>query len=274
MKNYCLKAVLALIVFFISPYTVAQQVNSLHYRQYLQDVFKSELVYPQEKSEFQFTLMPEFQKSNDFNSINIPFNTEFGITDSWQVGFSLNSIQKTGPHLLSANGISDLQIGSKYSFMNMGNTNFHTALGFEISIPLKKGDNNFGNKHISYEPYVLLAIDIPKLHQIQLFAMTSLESFCQKSKPNEEHEPAELNLNGGFFIPYKYFVLTSEFSCNTSKLTGGNETQLCYTPGVVFNLPGAWEAGVGFPLGLNRQSDNFGVIAMITFEFNISGKKD
>lgn len=273
MKNYCLKAVLALIVFFMSPYTVAQQVKSLHYHQYLQDVFKTELVYPQEKSEFQFSLMPQFQKSNDFQFINIPFNAEFGITDSWQIDFNLNSIQRIVPHSVSVNGISDLQIGSKYSFMNMGNTNFHAALGFEIGIPMNK-NNDFGNKHISYEPYILLAADFPRLHQAQLFAMTSLEFFDQRSNPNAEHEPTELNLSGGFFVPYKHFVLTSEFSCNTSKLTGGNEIQFYYTPGVVLNLPGAWEAGVGFPIGLNQQSDKYGVIAMITFEFNISGKND
>jgi hypothetical protein len=274
MKNYFFKAIIALMLFFMSPYTTsAQQVKSLHYHQYLEDVFMSDLVYPQEKNEFQFTLMPQFQKSNDFQFINIPFNAEFGITDSWQIDFSLNSIQSIVPHSASANGIGDLQIGSKYSFMNIGNTNFHAALGFEIGIPLNK-NNDFGNKHISYEPYISLAVDFPGLHQAQLFAMTSLDIFDQGSNPKAEFEPTELNLSGGFFVPFKHIVLTSEFSCNTSKLTGGNEIQLYYTPGVVLNLPGAWEVGVGFPLGLNRQSNNYGAMAMITLEFNISGKND
>ncbi len=200
MKKYFLEAVVAIVISFISPDTGAQQTNSLHYHQYLQDVFKSELVYPQEKSEFQFTLLPQFQKSNDFNSIIIPFNAEFGITDSWQIALGLNSFQKIVPYSgSSVYGLDALQVGSKYSFMNIENTNFHAALGFEASIPLKNENSDSGNEHISYEPYILLAVDFPRLHQVHLFTMTSLEFFDQRSNPNEEPEPTELNLNGGFY---------------------------------------------------------------------------
>ena len=275
LRNYIPGVLIAITILLMSPDVGAQQTTSVHYHQYLQDVFKSELVYPQEKNEFQFTLLPQFQKSDDFNSILMPFNAEFGITDSWQLAVGLNSFRKSFPHSgPSVNGTGELQIGSKYSFMNIGNTNFHAAFGFELSIPFKNDNNDAGSGFISYEPYVSLAIDFPGLHQLNLFVMTSLEFFDRRNKSNEEPESTELNLNGGFLVPYKFIVFTSEFSCNTSKLTGGNEIQLYDTPGFILNLPGTWEAGLGFPLGLNQQSDKYGIIAMLTFEFNISDKND
>lgn len=274
-KIYIFELIAAFVLLFMSPDIRAQQTNSSSYHQYLQDVFQSELVYPQEKNEFQITLLPQYQTSSDFNSFNIPFNTEFGLTDSWQVALGLNSFRKIVPHSgSSVSGIGDLQIGSKYSFMNIRNSNFHAAVGFELSIPFRSDDNDDDNRFISYEPYISFAVDFPKLNQIHLFAMTSMEFFGQKNKVDEDMEPTEFNLNGGFLFPYKFIVLTTEFSCNTNKLSGGDEIELYYTPGLILNLPGTWETGLGVPIGLNQQSDSFGIIAMFTFEFSILDKND
>ncbi len=273
--KYIFGVIIASVLFLMSPDIGAQQANSLRYHQYLQDVFQSELVYPQEKNEFQFTLLPQFQESEDFNSFNIPFNAEFGLTDSWQIALSLNSFSRIVPHSEdSFRGVGNFQIGSKYSFMNIANTNFHAAVGFELGIPFRNQNTDSGYGLISYEPFMSLAIDFPRLHQIHLFVMTGLEFFNKKNKVNEELNPTEFNLNGGFLFPYKFIVLITELSCNTNKLSGGDEVELYYTPGIILNLLGAWEAGLGIPIGLNQQSDSFGIMAMFTFEFSISGKDD
>lgn len=275
MRNYIWGIAIASLLSFMSLDLVAQPTTLFHYHQYLQDVFQSELVYPQEKNEFQFTFLPQFHKSSDVNSISIPFNVEFGLTNSWQIALGLNSFSKIIPNSReSEKDIGNFQIGSKYSFMNLGNTNFHAAVGFELGIPFRSSNKDSGNGFISSEPFISLAVDLPQLYQIHLFTMTSLEFFSHKNIGNGEIKSTEFNLNGGFLIPYKFIVLTNEFSINTNKLSGGNEIELSYTPGIILSLPGSWEAGFGIPIGLNQQTDPYWIMAMITFEFNMFDKND
>lgn len=252
----------------------AQETYFSRYHQYVQDVFQSELVYPQDKNEFQFTLLPRFQQSDDFSSFTIPFAVEFGITDAWQVSADINSfrhvVSHSGP---SVNGTGDIQIGTQYSFMKIGNRNLHAAAGFEVGIPFRKRNRDYSNSVVSYEPYLSFAIDFLKFHKMNLFAMTGFEFFNRDAETHVS-EPTEFNLNGGLLFPCKSMVFTSEISYATNKLSGGDGIELYYTPGLIFNLPGGWEAGLGIPVGLNKQSDNSGVIGMLIFEFNASGKDD
>jgi hypothetical protein len=41
----------------------------------------------------------------------------------------------------------------------------------------------------------------------------------------------------------------------------------------VWDLPSTWETGVGVPIGINNAADNFRIIAMLTFEFNVLEEK-
>lgn len=269
MRNYNFEIISTLALCLLSQSIVAQKKDSLHYHQYLQDVFQSELVYPQEKNEFQFTLLAQSQRSPDYKSINIPFNAEFGLTNSWQISLGLSSFTKTISHSeVSFRGADNFQIGSKYSFMNIGNTNFHAAIGFELGIPTRKINPGENKTLVSYEPYISLAVDFPGLDQIQLFSMTGIEFFSQRNRLIIEHEPTKLNSGVGLLVPYKFIVFTSEFSCETNILNGGHETELYFTPGIILNLPGEWEAGIGIPIGLNQQSGKNDLTLMLTFEFN------
>src|SRR5215469_10045714 len=51
----------------------------------LEELFQSETVYPQEKGEFQLTLMPRFLDHRHGNAFVSPVGFEYGLTDSWQV---------------------------------------------------------------------------------------------------------------------------------------------------------------------------------------------
>ena len=53
----------------------------------IQEMFQSNLVYPQEKNEIQFTLFPSFRKNQNTKKIRTLFEVEYGITDALQVIF-------------------------------------------------------------------------------------------------------------------------------------------------------------------------------------------
>jgi hypothetical protein len=248
------------------------------YVQPLQDVFQTELVYPQEKNEVQLTLIPEFQKSGDYDHLQFLFLAEYGLTDRWQVEFEWNVFQKRffDPEP-TVSGTGDIEIGTRYSFMNIGNTNFHTAAGFEVGIPLGDEDKGLGEGTLKYGPFILAAFDLPSLSHAQLFARAGIEfanSSTNDDQDDGEEEGNEMTISGGVFIPLGNLIFTAESTWQSDNLSDGDESQLYLTPGIIFNLPDGWEAGIGVPVGLNEQSDNFRVMALLTFEFNPAGDYD
>lgn len=297
MQKICLPAVL-IAVFYSTQLTA--QPEGKKYVQLLQDVFQTELVYPQEKNEFQFTLLPSYHRYSASQHYQLPFIAEYGITDKWQLEFEWNLFQysKLNPGSF-VSGTGGLEIGTKYSFMNVVNSDFHAAVGFEVGIPpgsetstigpnINRNENpgyagsvrplknklfpdeneELGEGLWEYEPYLLLAADLPGFHNVQLFGQAGY-SFVQQ-KETDEPEGNELNLGGGFFMPVMPVIFSSEITWYHSDDTD----QLLYTPGAVLTLKNGWETGVAFPLGLNRQTFNFGIMAMITFEFNIERDND
>lgn len=261
---------------FLMSFSIQSQAKiKKTYNQPIQDVFITELVYPQEKNEIQITIAPQFQKISKDQLLLTPILAEFGISNSWQLelewNYQYNYLNSEEP----INGMGDLQIGTKYSFMNVNNSNFHTAIGFELNLPTGNENKELGEGIVEYEPYFIMALDLPKLNNAQLFSQIGI-SFPQVRKDNIEQEAPEkkeINLNIGFFVPFNQTIFTSEVNWFTTKWNGGDENHLYYTPGMVWNLQN-WELGFGFPIGLNKQADNYKAIAMLTYEFNISEEKD
>ncbi len=274
MKIYTEFFVLIGILLSCLPAAFAQGDEDKGYYQPLQDVFQTELVYPQEKGEVQLSLNPEFGKGANVNHINFPFVTEYGVTNDWQIGFTWNSFQNNfvGDNSL-ANGIGDLELETQYSFMNIAKTNFHAALGLEFGIPLGNEENEIGEGFYEFTQYSSFAVDFPSLNNMQLFAQTGI-SFARNKEESGGEEASELFLSGGLFAPVNKVILDIELSWMTSKWDNGDENQLYLTPGLIFDLPGGWETGIGTSIGLNNESEKFLILGILTFEFNITGEED
>ena len=273
MRFYTGLSVFGCFLFFYSSKVVAQESSEKKYYQPIQDVFQTELVHPQEKNEVQLTFNPVFGKNDGGSYLNLPMLAEYGLTDRWQVELLWNTLQTQFPENGTAySEIGDLEVGTQYSFMNIANTNFHAALGFELEIPLSHEEGPADNNEWEYEPYVSVALDLPELNNAQLFAQTGV-GFVRNKEEDKGLESEEYSVSGGFFIPINKLVFTSELTVYSGKSDSGRENRFYLTPGAVFNLPGAWEAGVAVPLGLNKRSDEFMVLAILTYEFSL-GKED
>src|SRR5580765_6843396 len=51
----------------------------------VQELFQTDLVYPQEAGELQLTLAPAFRRERDASVSEISVSLEYGLTDAWQV---------------------------------------------------------------------------------------------------------------------------------------------------------------------------------------------
>ncbi len=235
----------------------------------LQDVFQTEVVYPQGTGEVQLTLAPTFQHGQARDTFHLMVGIEYGLTNAWQVQCEWDAFVHQAP---GKDNLSDVSLGTKYSFMNVGGTNLHAALQFEISLPAGDVNDELTEGFMEYEPSLMVAHDFPTFHNVQLFSQIGVGLVDRLKTPDDEDEkePAahEFFWSSGLFIPFHWGVVTAELTWTTNEWNNhGKEEQLFYTPGFVKPFPGGWEFGVGVPVGLTSRSDDIQVIGHLIYEF-------
>ena len=233
----------------------------------LQEVFQTELVYPQEKGAFQFTTASTFSLVNKKFSSDLA--VEYGLTHAWQIDLQWESFARRTEDGSISRGPGDLSIGTKYSFMNIRGSNFHSAVGFELGLPAANPKKGISEGKIEYQPYVVIAKDFPRLSRLQLFSqfgITVARSINISSASADNHDEKTTEWNSGMFVLYRQVRFTTEI--NWSK--GGAENNLYLTPGIVWRLPHDLEFGVGNPIGLSRDADRVRTIVKLVYELGVT----
>lgn len=252
----------------------AQSSTNQTENQPLQEVFQTELVYPQEKGEFQLTFAPRFSRKDDERKTDLPVRLEYGITNRWQVEVEYNTFtrRRSLDSGETERSTGDVSISTKYSFLNIKKSNFHTSLQFEVEFPTGNVDKDLSEGFIEYQPSASFAKDFPRLNRLQIFSQVgvSLKQRVKKPRGGGELESGahDFFLNGGFFLPVKRVRFVGEINWKTNQWNRrGSENELYVTPGFVYKLPGRWELGIGVPIGGTRDADKFRTIGQVVFEF-------
>lgn len=229
----------------------------------IQELFLTEAVYPQDEGEIQLTLLPAYRNSPSRERGEIPITVEFGLTDSWQIEAGWTMLQfATEP---TTAGIGNFELGTLYSFMDIGGTLTHAAVGFEIEAPLGDVNRNLSDGLLEYESAFILAKDFPSLNGTQIFSQWGLNLVQRVKSPDNANtkEPAahSFSWNSGFFIPFGDLVYTQEFNWTTNEWNhNGQENEWFVTPGLIWSpIEETW-FGIGIPVGLNNDADDFRVV--------------
>lgn len=239
----------------------------------IEELFKTDTVFPQLQGELEVEVASLYQKHSRGDTLTLPVSLEYGLTSQWQVEGEWNSfIQRHARHGSTIRGIGDLELGTQYSFMNVDGSLFHVAPRFSIEVPLGDVNTDLSEGFLEYEPGIIIARDIPSLHNTQLFTEAEFDFVQRINKPADPDgaEPAahEFNLGAGFFTLVPHGAATMEFNWSNNQWNNhGTENTLYVTPGFLWRPCEAIEIGVGIPVGLNNQSDRFQIAAHIVCEF-------
>jgi hypothetical protein len=239
----------------------------------IEELFKTDVVFPQEIGELEVELASVYQNHSGGDTWTIPVSLEYGLTDRWQVEAEWDSLVQRYPANQSAvRGVGDLDIGTQYSFMKVGGSSFHIAPRFSIRVPVGDVNKDLSEGFLKYEPAVILARDFPELHHTQFFTEmgASLAQRVNAPKVTADAEPAahELNWGSGFFVLFPHAAATLEFNWDNNQWNHhGTENEMYLTPGCLWRARRNMEIGLGIPVGLNRASDRFEVIAHVVWEF-------
>lgn len=265
-----------LVLFFSFPADAADAddaVSTNEDTRPIEELFKTDTVYPQEKNELEVELASLYQNNASGDTWTVPVSLEYGLTENWQVEAEWDSYTQHSPKDGSTTrGIGDLELGTQYSFMNIGDSLFHIAPRFSVELPLGDVNKDLSEGFVEYQPAVILARDIPQLHRTQLFTEIGFSLVQRVKRPADadDAEPAahELNLATGFFTPIPHGAFTFEFNWDDNQWNNhGTENDLYVTPGLLFKVAKSIELGVGIPVGLNRQSDRYDIDAHVVYEF-------
>lgn len=276
MRHFIFFWIFSLAAILISPLpSFSKTETSRKVPQPIQEVFQSDLLYPQEKNEIQFSLLPKFKSQSGENRYQIEFEVEYGFTDAWQLQLEWDGlIHRELFRVSDQTGVGDFSIGTQYSFMGLQDGYSHAALGFNFGVPAGNVDRGLSDGFFEVETYFTLARDFPKFNGAQLFSQMGVNwvSRARTPKnpiplPNAAHS---FFWNAGGFIPVGDLRGTLEINWQNNEWNqSGDNNELFLTPGVIWKISKEWELGVAAPIGLTDDADDVRVIGLLVYEFEL-----
>jgi hypothetical protein len=240
----------------------------------VEELFLTDTIYTQSKGEIQLGLLSGYQKWRDLEVLQLEASLEIGVTDAWQVDLEWTGYQlRRSEDSASEGGIGDVEIGTQYSFMNLGGGSFSIAPRLAIEFPLGDVDTGLSEGVIVYQPSVIVAHDLAAPRPAQLFAQLGL-SIVQRVRTAadpeaEDSESNQIIANAGFFDQLtRRWIVTLELNWTTSRFGNfGEESSFYVTPGSLFNLTPGLQAGIGAPIGINSGAARYQIIGSLACDF-------
>ncbi len=104
-------------------------------RQPLQDLFFTQVVYPQQRGEVQLTLGALVDRTRAEYAALVPFSIEYGLTNSWQIEAGWDGYTQFHSAPFKQLHTARFSVGTKYSLMNIGGSHVHAAFGIDAEFP-------------------------------------------------------------------------------------------------------------------------------------------
>ncbi|MBX2821781.1 MAG: hypothetical protein KTR29_18935 [Rhodothermaceae bacterium] len=224
-----------------------------------EEVFWTELVYPQEKGEVQLSLSPWINTTTDPSVGQSPFTLEYGISDAWQL-----EAEWSGPAYNGSDYESALELGTKYSFLNLFNKGLHVAIGNEFEFAME-------GEGVGTEPFAVIAIDLPRLANLHLFSQVKMEFELSEEDNAIQDVDALEEEAAGWSVQFGAILPTEEiyFSAEIGWMQEDKGLQSYVTPGLIFEIIDDFQVGLGIPIGLTSDSDTFRISTFFTYEFEL-----
>jgi hypothetical protein len=174
---------------------------------------------------------------------------KYGLTDRLQIsaGVPLTSVN---PNEGSGHfGVSDVSLALNYNFIQ----NDRFAVAFRSAFTLPTGDENqgLGGGQFAWTPYLLGAV---RVGAGDIYAGIGEEL-------GDDTDQFTYTIAGAY--PFGKFVGVLELT----GFTGGGEDTLYLAPGAYWVPTDHFQVGIGVPIGLTNDSDDYRVIGRIAIEF-------
>ena len=239
-------------LFFLNIKPAGAQKNA-PMQELLQEFFAGETVYAQQKKEIQITSCSAFWKSNSVQTVNIPLQFEYGITNrlQFETGITYNFYSIPGP--FRHNGMGGTEIGLLYNVLNNQNS-LAISLAFDCLLLAQQNVKEFEESEVEWEPSLIIAKQFGKMQLHASFAADITKS------------DRLFNYNLASVFPFADWRGTLELNWQN------NGKEMYITPGLIWKGLDDFEFGIGAPKNITRSRNEWGAILMITHEFSLIHK--
>ena len=238
-------------------------------RKELQGLFITERASSQqEKGEWQFRGDFEYRhdRTTKLKQYRTPIALEYGIWDWLELDLGIPYVwQKKDSE--GTDSFGNLNAGLTFLLVKGNKEIPYIATGFEIGFPTVQENQDITGEEekYKYEGFVNMTKYFP------LF-ITDINFAYSQSRNGEHEEELEYNIGADFLLD-KIFKkgsfagrhFTAEFNGETN--LDNNVDKFYLTPGVKYVTKGGLEWGLGVPIGLVTEADEFKVISSLTFEW-------
>jgi hypothetical protein len=225
----------------------------------LQELFGTEVVYPQGRGELQTTFGYWFEQGDAAHAAGLPVSIEYGLTDSWQIGIEWLAFSRVSvPGATGVSGIGGVAAGTKYSVMNVRGSGVHAAAGIDLTFSREIQPDGRVETGRELEPYLALAADLAG-GRLQVFGAAGLsltsgsENAAARGTTPARDEDTNLAWNTGALVPFGRVTLATEINVRQDPRHWSSR-ELHVIPSISVRLPRAWHIGVGAPVGLTGVS--------------------
>ncbi|HSJ41055.1 MAG TPA: hypothetical protein VK955_08385, partial [Xanthobacteraceae bacterium] len=234
----------------------------------LQELFFTEVVYPQDKGEVQLTFGSLVDRSREDKAALMPLSIEYGVTNRWQV-----EAQWAGYAHFHQSPFDDLRsakisVGTKYSFMNIAHSRVHAATGLDVEFPDAGAfDEGEGESGTQFEPFVSMAVDVT--HHFTLFGSAGFSFQALEAGDLLAGEPPDDpgTISMGGLIASRFVTFALEYTSRSDDMPWRLNGSPMLTPSVVIHPGQKWELGFGVPIGVRGGSHTPGFAMNIIKEF-------
>ena len=263
-------AKLFLIIGLVSFASAESDEKERKVPQPIQEVFQSNLVFPQDEDEIQLTFFPSYRQRGNSEKITTLMEIEYGITDAFQVIVEWDGLLYENPEKGSTlSGPGSLELGAQYSWMALGDGNTHFSFGALVELPTGSVGDGLTSGFLELKPFAILARDFPQWNQSQIFMEFGFNWVDRIRTPpeNPKQEIDSLYWNIGGFFPVGPWRGVLEINGSNNQWDNGDENEIFLTPGVIYKLSKEWEIGVATPVGVTNAADNYRLVGYLMWEF-------
>jgi len=211
----------------------------------IQELFLAETVSVQKANELQITFGNDYFRKNRSHLWQSALVLEYGITNSLQIGAEVPLIGSK-----EYEDAGEVEISLAYALAKNLRSMAITA-GVSMVFAERDAEVETSSKRMYAEPFIVVARKIGRgeLHADFSKTITSDGEFS-------------FNLAGVY--PWRNWRCALELNG-----VAGNGSEVILTPGIIRRIDDSKEFGIGFPVGLTKDTNSIGIVFKATFEFNL-----
>ena len=215
---------------------------------------------------------------------------EWGLTDRWEIDFEFGALafkeRVAGTTTFAEHGADDLLFGVRYRLLREGSAPITLTMGPQVIAPVASRARGLGTGEVGYAWDIAAAKDwggpVFLVASVNLGLTPNVPAFSDGSGPEFDLSSVEWATALGWRAlerpatggaHHDIHVLFEVGGARADDIDAGTRvraTEVQFSPGLRYGYLSRWgsltEIGVAFPVGLSRNSPDWGVILQVQFE--------